>query len=122
MSTVLVVEDELPLQQAIQLELEKNGLAVVTARSVKQAEVLLKELGKVDAVWLDHYRIGEESGLDFVAKMKNSKKWQKVPIFAVSNTASADKVKTYLKLGINKFYTKANNRLEAIISEIKKSI
>ncbi len=120
--TILVVEDELPLQQAIQLKLEKNGLGVVTARSVKQARMLLEELSKVDVVWLDHYLIGEESGLDFVAELKNNAKWKKIPVFVVSNTASSDKVKTYLELGVNKYFTKSNYLLEQIIAEIKKAI
>jgi len=120
--TILVVEDELPLLQAIQMKLEKNGFGVVTARSVKQAKMYLEELKKVDVIWLDHYLIGEESGLDFVAEIKNSKKWKSIPIFVVSNTASAEKVKTYLALGVNQYYTKSNYKLEQIIAEIKKAI
>jgi len=120
--TILVVEDELPLQQAIQLKLEKNDLGVVTARSVTQARTLIDELSKVDAIWLDHYLIGKESGLDFVAEVKNNPKLKRIPIFVVSNTASADKVKTYLELGVNKYFTKSNYRLEQIITEIKKAI
>jgi hypothetical protein len=42
-----------------------------------------------------------------------------VPIFVVSNTASADKVQSYLQLGVNKYYTKADYRLDDIIKDIK---
>lgn len=116
---MLVVEDEIPLQDAIRAKAEKSGLYVVTARSVEQAMGLLKDLGKVDVIWLDHYLLGKENGLDFVTKIKNNDKYKKIPVFVVSNTASADKVHSYIALGIEKYYTKADCRLDKIIDDIK---
>ncbi len=40
----------------------------------------------------------------------------------VSNTATDDKVKTYLKLGAEKYYTKSDYRLDYIIDDIKKTL
>lgn len=120
--TVLVVEDEKPLQHAIQDKITKEGCSVVTARRVDQAIAYLEDVPKIDVIWLDHYLLGEEDGLDFVVKVKESDKWKDIPIFVVSNTASADKVKTYLKLGVTEYYTKADNRLDDIIAEIKKTV
>ncbi|MFA6028031.1 MAG: response regulator [Patescibacteria group bacterium] len=117
--TILVVEDERPLAEAIKAKLTKSGFEVVTARQVKQALNYLEDKMKISAIWLDHYLIGEENGLDFVAKIKNNEQWKKIPVFVVSNTASAEKVKSYLRLGVNKYYTKADFRLEDIISDIK---
>lgn len=117
---ILVVEDEKPLQEAIRIKLEKNEFDVVTARSVEQAINLLNELKKVDVVWLDHYLLGKEDGLDFVAQIKNTDGWKNIPIFVVSNTASEEKVEAYLALGVNKYYTKANSKLDNIICDIKK--
>ncbi len=118
--TILVIEDERPLVEAIKIKLEKTGFTVVTGRSVEQAVGYLEEGVKIDAVWLDHYLFGKESGLDFVAKVKeDSSKYKNIPIFVVSNTATPDKVQGYLRLGVNKYYTKADNRLENIINDIK---
>jgi len=117
---ILVVEDERPLSDAIKLKLEKIGFGVVTARSVEQAMAYFGEGVKIDAIWLDHYLLGSESGLDFVAKIKqDDSAWKKIPVFVVSNTASADKVQSYLRLGVNKYYTKSDHKLEDIISDIK---
>jgi DNA-binding response OmpR family regulator len=115
---VLVVEDELPLQNAIKFKLGKHGFDVVTARNVEQALNHLADIPKIDLIWVDHYLLGKETGLDFVAKVKNDKKWKSIPVFIVSNTASEDKVKSYLALGVDKYYTKSDFRLDAIISEI----
>lgn len=119
---ILVVEDEVPLQKAIKTKLEKSGFSVVTARKTKQALNLLKDLERIDVIWLDHYLLGQEDGLDLVIKLKADIRWKKIPIFVVSNTASADKVNTYLKFGVNKYYTKADYRLDQIIDDINKTL
>lgn len=116
--TVLVIEDERPLQEAIKAKLATSGFEVVSARSVEEGLNFLNDSVKIDVIWLDHYLLGKEDGLDFVAKVKNNDAWKAIPIFVVSNTASPDKVQTYLQLGVNKFYTKADYRLEQIIDSI----
>ncbi|MES2223774.1 MAG: response regulator [Patescibacteria group bacterium] len=138
--TILVIEDEKPLLEAVKMKLEKNNFDVITSRSVIRAfgspleedgkgtvtkdsiiEALkhIENLERVDAIWLDHNLLGKEDGLDFVTKFKaNDGKWSKIPIFVVSNTSNSDLVKTYAKLGVNHYYIKAEHKLENIIKEI----
>lgn len=138
--TILVIEDEKSLLEVVKTKLEKSGFNVITSRSVTDAfgmplsedktgaitltsvEKALKhlnELEQVNAIWLDHNLIGEEDGLDFVTKLKaNGGKWSEVPIFVISNTSDPELVKTYAKLGANKYYIKAEYKLEKIIEEI----
>lgn len=119
---VLVVEDELPLLGAIKLKLEKNNFDVVTARTVDQAKQYTEDLEHIDVIWLDHYLLGKENGLDFVVwcKGESNTKCKLIPIFIVSNTASSDKVLTYLSLGASKYFVKSNHKLDEIIKEIDK--
>lgn len=117
---VLVVEDEQPLLSAIKIKLEKSGFQVVSSRSVDGALKILEDEVQVDVVWLDHYLIGDKNGLDLVAKLKEeTSPWRKVPIFVVSNTATADKVNSYIRFGIEKYFTKSDYRLEEIIADIR---
>lgn len=117
---VLVVEDERPLIDAINAKMEKRNFSVVSARSVKQALMYLDEGIKIDVIWLDHYLLGKEDGLELVAKIKEEgSKYKNIPVFVVSNTATPDKVQSYLRLGVSKYYTKADNRLEDIIKDIE---
>jgi CheY-like chemotaxis protein len=116
---ILVVEDEIPLQEIIKKNLEKNLFKIVTARKAEQAWNLLLELERVDVIWLDHYLLGKENGLDLVIKIKDSDKFKTIPIFVVSNTASADKVKSYINFGVEKYYTKSDFKLETIVQDIK---
>lgn len=118
--TILVVEDEMPLVRAIRAKLEQAGFEVVTARTVKQAISSLMDIDHIDVVWLDHYLLGKEDGLDFIVKIKDkSMKHKDVPVFVISNTASAEKIKSYLRLGAVKYYVKAEKRLDGIIADIK---
>ena len=119
----LVVEDEVPLQNAIRIKLEKNNFSVVTARTAEQAMNHLKDINNIEVIWLDHYLLGKESGLDFLVQLKNGEaKWKEIPVFVVSNTASDNKVKSYLELDVEKYYAKSNYRLDEIITDIKKSL
>ena len=139
--TILVIEDERPLLEAINAKLEKSGFNVIAARSVEQAfdaklekknlnEITvdsirlaldyLDSLEKIDAIWLDHHLLGQEDGLDFVKKFKaNGGRWSKVPVFVVSNAASPKTVKSYMHSGATKYYVKSDHRLDEIVSDIK---
>ena len=117
--TILVVEDERPLLEAIRIKLKKNDFEVITARNVEQAKNHLLDVNEVKVIWLDHYLLGKENGLDFIYWCKeNISNYKNVPIFVVSNTASPDKIQAYLTLGVSKYYIKAEKRLEDIIEEI----
>jgi DNA-binding response OmpR family regulator len=121
--TILVVEDEIPLLDAVKRKLENNNMKVITARTVNQALSYLHDVIKVDAIWLDHYLLGKEDGLDLVMTIKKeSSLWKHIPVFVVSNTASDQKVKAYLQLGVSKYFVKSNLRLDEIVEELKKAI
>ncbi|OGD23220.1 hypothetical protein A2Z10_03750 [Candidatus Azambacteria bacterium RBG_16_47_10] len=117
--TVLVIEDERPLLEAIKIKLELSGFDVVTAVSPKQGLNMLRDIPRIDAVWLDHYLSVSESGLDFLMEVKKSDEWKHIPVFAVTNTASAEHKYSYLELGVAKYYVKADMRLEDIAKDIR---
>jgi len=118
--TILVLEDEKPILKVIEAKFQTEGFRVVTANSVEQGMNHLKSRIKIDAVWLDHYLFGKEDGLDFVVKLKQpGSVWKNLPVFVVSNTVSPGKIQEYLKLGVNKCYTKTDFRLDQIVLEIK---
>jgi CheY-like chemotaxis protein len=120
---VLVVEDEHPLSEVIRKKLEKHGVEVVVSQSVEQSLEYLKEIDNVRAIWLDHYLLGHENGLDLVGAVKNKdSKWREIPVFVVSNTATGDKINSYIELGVEKYYTKSNYRLGEIVDEVCKSL
>lgn len=117
--TILVVEDEVDLLELIQKKLEASGFSTLTARTVSDALDILGQK-KIDALWLDHYLLGERNGFDLVVELKSHEKlWGKIPIFLVSNTAGPEQVESYIELGIKKYYVKANTTLSQIVKDIQ---
>lgn len=116
--SILIIEDEKPLADAVKAKLESQSFNVLTARTVEQALSYLGEM-PVDGIWLDHYLLGKENGLDFIAKIKQSgSEWENLPVFVVSNTASEKNIQSYMRLGAKKYYVKAEHSLTEIINEI----
>lgn len=118
--TILLIEDERPLVRVIETKLEKAGFDVVTARTIDQGLSYMEDIETIDAVWLDHYLVGEKTGLDFIAKLKSPEsKWRNIPIFVVSNTASDGNLRSYIRLGVTKYFVKAEHRLDEITNDIR---
>ncbi|MDQ3099374.1 MAG: response regulator [bacterium] len=119
---IMVVEDEAILLQAITTKLQKNNIKTVSCVGGKQALEYLENLDHLpDAIWLDYY-LKDMDGLGFAQELKKNEQWAKIPIIVVSNSASPDKVKNMLALGINKYILKAEYRLDDIVKLIEEMI
>lgn len=117
--TVLVVEDEALLLQAITRKLELSQMQVIGCKAGKQALDILNNLHKApDAIWLDYY-LKDMSGLEFMCSLKNDKMLSNIPTIVVSNSATPDKVSSMLALGVKKYYLKAENKLDDIVATVK---
>jgi len=116
---ILVVEDDKALAEAIQIKLKKTGYNVFVARSVPDAIDSYKNHSPIDLVWLDHYLIGRENGLDFLEYLRNDANGKDTPILVVSNTISPELIKAYQTKGANKFFTKSDVKLDELIQEVQ---
>lgn len=117
--TVMVVEDENLLLQAITKKLKLSGMDVLSCASGQQAIDYLGNLDELpDAVWLDYY-LKDMNGLAFMQELKTNPKWEDIPVLVVSNSASPDKVSNMLGLGAKKYILKAEYRLDEIITMIR---
>src|SRR5438046_1816674 len=108
--TIMVVEDESLLLQAITKKLKLSNIDVLSCSSGKQAVDYLNNLDVLpDAIWLDYY-LKDMSGLEFMNHIKGNPKLQDLPVLVISNSASPDKVNTMLELGVKKYMLKADFR------------
>lgn len=117
--SILVVEDEKALTGAISRKLDNSGYKVFTARTADEAVGILEAEEGIALVWLDHYLLGNFTGLDFVAKMKSNEKWAGLPIFVVTSSGAYDNKQIYLSLGVNNYYVKSNQTLESIVQDVR---
>ncbi len=121
-STILIVEDEIPLQKVVGFKLKNAGFNVISARKAEEAINYIKTAESIDLVWLDHYLIGTKTGLDIVKIIKNSSEFKHIPIFVVTNSADLNKKHAYIKFGIEKYFIKSDLRLDEVIDAIKASL
>lgn len=120
--TVMVIEDEDMLLQAISKKLELSGMKSISCTSAQQALDYLQNLPESpDAIWLDYHLDGMD-GLEFMGQIKKNSQWADIPVIVVSNSANQDKVHNMLALGAKKYILKAEYRLDDIIAEFKKII
>ena len=117
--TIMVVEDEELLLRAITQKLKLSNFGVISCESVRQAIDYLNTLPELpDAIWLDYY-LKDSNGLEFMKQIRENKKWEKIPVVVVSNSASPDKVSTMLALGVKKYLLKAEYKLSDIIETFR---
>ena len=116
---ILVLEDERQLAKAVREAFTERGFETIIVPTVAEGIKQLENLKLVDVIWLDHYLLGTENGLDFVIQLKNHPEWKNIPIFVVSNTASTSNIRSYIQLGVTNYYTKADYDINQIIDDIK---
>lgn len=111
----MIVEDDKLLLEAIGKKMEANSIPVKLYNSGKEALDVL-ESGKFvpDAIWLDYY-LGDMNGLEFLQFIKNDKKYDRIPVVVVSNSADDEHVHNMLALGADRYLLKAEYRMQDII-------
>ena len=120
--TILIVEDDDSLLDAIEHEFTARGFTVLLAKDVDKAMLEVERKQSIHVIWLDHYLLGRANGLDFVARIKNHEQWKKIPIFVVSNNSGPSSIQSYIRLGVNQYYTKADYDLGQIVGDIERTL
>jgi len=116
--TILVIEDEMALQEAIRLKLKQDkSINVVVANSGEEAFVLVKEK-KPDLVWLD-LLMPKMSGFDFLKMVRKDKTLNDLKIVVVSASGGPDKVAQAKELGVLDYIVKGDGTLDLIIKRVK---
>lgn len=116
---ILILEDERQLAHAVTDAFAERGFKTIVAASVNEGLQALQNASGVDVIWLDHYLLGTENGVDFVVRIKTNPQWKHIPIFVVSNTAASANISAYIQLGVSNYYTKSDYDIEQIINDIE---
>lgn len=116
--TILVVEDEIALQEAIRLKLKKdNSVSAVVVNSGEEALSMVKKK-KPDLIWLD-LLMPKMSGLEFLKIIRNDEVLKDLKVVVVSASGGPDKVKQAKELGALDYIVKGNGTLDVIIDRVK---
>ena len=118
--SILVIEDEPALQEAIKMKLEKDGISVIAFSTAEEgAEFLKKE--KPDLIWLDILLPGM-NGLEFLKVIREDLNLKDLPVVVVSVSSSQEKIKKAFDLNIADFIVKSEGDLNSIIKRVEEHL
>lgn len=120
--TILVVEDDKALNQAVVLKLKKRGYNPVSVFTAEDAmKVLENGASKIDFIWLDLLLPGM-SGMDFLRLVREDQKLKDKKVAIVSVSGGYEKQKEAKDLGVVDYIIKSNYNLNDIIEMVSKDI
>jgi len=114
--TILVVEDEAPLQDAIKLKMSREGLNYLPATTAEMALTIL-EKEKPDLIWLDLLMPGM-GGFAFLEILRKNPAYRDLPVVIVSVSASPEKIRRAFELNVVDYLVKSHYKLEDIIKRV----
>ena len=106
---VLLVEDEIPLLEAITFFLQKEGYQVVGVTDAEKASESF-HLQPCDLIILDWNLPGAMQGIDFLKQLRASQ--QSVPVIMVTGKTAKEEVIQGLEAGADDYLTKPFNQEE----------
>jgi chemosensory pili system protein ChpA (sensor histidine kinase/response regulator) len=116
--TILVVEDELMLLEAIVKKLQIHDFSVLSATGADHAIKILSGGGVVpDVIWLDFY-LKDRNADELIKEIKQNPAWANIPIMVVSNSISEETAHGLYALGVKKYVLKANYELNQLVDMV----
>src|SRR3989338_1546783 len=107
--TILVIEDEVALQDAISIKLKNEGLRCIQAFRAEEGLAFLdKEMP--DLIWLDLLMPGM-GGFAFLEKLRQNPTWKNIPVMIVSVSASQEKIRRAFELNVIDYLVKSQYEL-----------
>lgn len=120
--TILVVEDDKALNQAVVLKLQRKGYNYVSVFTAEDAmKVLETDADKIDFIWLDILLPGM-NGLEFLKLVRENQKLKDKKVAIVSVSGGYEKQKEAKDLGVVEYIIKSNYNLNDIIEMVSKDI
>ena len=115
-TTILIVEDDVALLEAIEMKLAKSGFNVIAMQTAEDAITWLD--GNIpDLIWLDMLLPGM-SGLDFLEYLRKHKEFEKIPVLVVSVSARPEKMKRAFELNIIDFVSKSEHDIKDLVEQV----
>ncbi len=118
--TILVVEDDHILLQALDRVLTMHEFAVIPCLTGKQALDSLTKTFKVpDAICLDYY-LPDMNGAEFMAILNKNEIWKDIPVVILSNSDEEESERSTLALGAKIYMLKTQYQLDDVVTQLEK--
>lgn len=89
MKKILIVEDETPISEMIELFLTGQGFEVIQAYDGLEAKEIIATNSKIDLILLD-WMLPKKSGIDLLKELKSSRKERHIPVIMLSAKAELE--------------------------------
>ncbi len=116
--TILIVEDEAVLSQAMSFKFTKEGFEVKTASNGAEALKILKE-GSIDFMVLDLI-MPVMTGFEVIEAMR--KTHLSVPLIVLSNLGQKEDMDKIAQLGVMDYHIKANTPISELVVMVKEKL
>lgn len=114
---LLIVEDDVILQKALQDFLASEGFEIFAASDGEAGINMAKE--KIpDAVLLDII-LPKKDGYEVLAELKHDEKTKHIPVILLTNLGSLNDVEKAIALGATTYLVKSDYKLEEVVKKIK---
>lgn len=118
--TILVVEDEPSLQEAIVMKFQNDGYEVMAAGTGEDALEMLKQK-RPTLVWLD-LLLPKMNGMEVLQKIKSDPETNDLPVVVVSVSASQDNKDQAFGMGVIDYIVKSEGTISSIIKRVEEYI
>lgn len=117
---ILVIEDELPIIQALQDKFTRAGFEVSSAKNGKDGlEIALKE--QPDLILLDLV-LPKMDGMTMLKKLRDDEWGKDVPVIILTNLSDMKKVDEAAKDYVFDYLIKADWKIEEVVERVKERL
>jgi CheY-like chemotaxis protein len=113
--TILLVEDEPALLEAVKLKFDKEGVGTYTATTGEQAIDVLKRVTPT-LVWLD-ILLPKMNGLEVLKNIRDDPKLNNQPVIIVSVSVGAEKIKQAFGMNVLDYLVKSEYTIDEIVDK-----
>ena len=115
--TILVVEDEQGMRDALKETLEESGYTTVLAEDGERGIEMARQ-HKPDLVLLDII-LPKKDGFEVLRELKQDEKLKETPVILTTNLSEPSDIQKALDLGATTYLVKSNYSLSDIIEKIQ---
>lgn len=119
--TILIVEDEIAMVEALSKKFEKEGFKVINANDGEEGLKVARE-AHPDLLMLDII-MPKMDGMELLKKIREDDKWGAgVPIIMLTNLSDADNVSEAARFQVYDFLVKTDWRLDEVVNLVKQKL
>jgi len=120
MKKILIVEDELKLQKALNNRIVREGWEPITASDGEEGLRQI-EVHKPDLILLD-IRMPRMEGFEMLEEVRKKYNKKELPVMILTNYSESENISRALELGADIFLVKAEYSLQEIVDKIREVI